>query len=136
MRSRSTHLSNGMASPRGSPALQVTKSADAQVYSPEPRADESDKVCVKATPTSGFMRWIEANCPTDCDSVYAKIDSLTTPGLMKGQYSLLSNNCETFARDTLDAACMTAPSVPQGGIGNDIVDEYPGSLQAPHRSGS
>lgn len=58
--------------------------ADAQVYSPEPRADESDKVCVKATPTSGFMRWIEANCPTDCNSVYAKIDSLTTPGLMKG----------------------------------------------------
>jgi Domain of unknown function (DUF4157) len=98
------------------------KIANAQVYRPEPRAGDKDKVCVKATPTSGH------NCPADCDSVYARIHSLTTPGLMKGQYSLLSNNCETFARDTLRAACMTAPSAPSGGVGNDIVDEYQDSL--------
>jgi hypothetical protein len=102
--------------------LAGDKIGDAQVYSPEPRDGESDKVCVKATPTGG------SGCPADCDSVYAKIDSLATPGQMKGQYSLLSNNCETFARDTLGAACLTAPLVPQGGVGNDIVDEYQESL--------
>lgn len=91
--------------------------ADAHVYSPEPRIKEV-----------GDIRWVAAQWdmgkkgkpgyPDTCEEVYAHFKKNVVVGALRGQYSLLSLNCETYAREMLASAAMTAGPTPDGGYGN------------------
>jgi hypothetical protein len=95
--------------------------ADARVYKPEPRlaTDGGDVRRVKA-------QWDPAKkgqpgYPSTCAEVYAKLDTIVVPNSLRGQYSLFSRNCETFAREMLADVGMIAGSAPDGGYGNDFI---------------
>lgn len=127
---------------------------DARVISPEPRAGEPHERCVQARlrtipwPTPGqlvsftplgALRDIASysgdiytglgECwnPT-CQSAKQRIQNMLVDN-RRGLYSLFDENCETWARNVLSAACMEAPSTPNGGYGNlvqQILRETPG----------
>jgi hypothetical protein len=127
---------------------------DARVISPEPRAGEPHERCVRArlrtvpTPTPGQSFSLTpigtvrdlisygtdvytglTQCPNPtCQSAKQRIQNMLVDD-RRGLYSLYDENCETWARNVLSAACMEAPSVPGGGYGNlfqQILRETPG----------
>jgi hypothetical protein len=127
---------------------------DARVIHPEPRAGQPHERCVQArlrtvpSPTIGQLTHLTPvgmlrdaisygsdvigglrHCanPT-CESAQQRIQHMLTDD-RRGLYDLFDENCETWARNVLAAACAEAPLAPLGGVGNiaqQILRETPG----------
>jgi hypothetical protein len=87
---------------------------EASVRVPEPRVNDPSKQSVPATPIN----------PISAD-YYGSLHSLVVEGSGANTYSLMDNNCETWARGTLKAAGLEAGPAPNGGgIGNNLIDHW------------
>lgn len=119
----------------------------AQVHIPEPRAGEGYETCVNAElrtvprPTLGQMTSFSPlgavrdvvsygrdvvhglrHCwDTNCEEAITRIESMLRDR-RQGLYDLYDDNCETWARNVLRAACLQAPEVAGrgGGVGNIV----------------
>ncbi len=126
--------------------LEGEDKADARVISPEPRAGESHKRCVSArfrtipSPTPGqlihfssldrvgdllsygvdVVQGIQHCQDPSCSLAQERIQRMIMDD-RQGLYDLFDENCETWARNILAAACLQAPEIRLGGIGNQLV---------------
>lgn len=125
--------------------LTGESSSDARVISPEPRAGEQHERCLPArfrtipTPTPGqIIHFSQLDAVGDLISygidVVHGLQHCTQPGCAlarrritrmltddrRGLYDLFDENCETWARNVLAAACLEAPEFRLGGVGNQI----------------
>jgi hypothetical protein len=88
----------------------------AQVHIPDESSQNPEKRCIAAVPID------PAHAPTPVEAI-AKLRAAARAGDRKGEYSVTSNNCETYARWLLRQAGLTAGSAPGGGgVGNKLFD--------------
>jgi hypothetical protein len=137
--------------------LAGEKISDARVIHPEPRVGQPHERCVHTklrtvpTPTLPQVLGFLATAPFGLGLASSSYPEELAQGLhycshpscalsrarlrnvlvddRRGLYSLLDENCETWARRVLSAACLDAPEVPWGGEGNFILriwQETPG----------
>jgi hypothetical protein len=123
---------------------------DARVIKPDPRADNPHERpherCVQATfrtiptPTPGqvisfspidrvgdlvsygvdVVHGVQHCTSPSCALAHTRIQRLFTDD-RRGLYSLFDENCEHWARNVLAAACLEAPEIRSGGLGNIAV---------------
>lgn len=134
--------------------LEGEEIGDARVIVPEPRVNDSNKHCFRATlrsvptPTPGqlisfspsgaisdiisygsdFLYSYEHCQNPSCELARQRFQSMLIDN-RRGLYDLFDENCETWARNVLAAGCMEAPEISLGHFGNialRIARETPG----------
>ncbi len=127
---------------------------DIRVIDPEPGRNDPNKRCVRArlrripTPTLGqltsltpigaisditsygidFARSLQHCGNPSCGLSHQRIQNMLVDR-RRGLYNLFDENCETWARNVLGAACLEAPEIQLGRLGNialNILRETPG----------
>jgi len=89
---------------------------DAHVHIPDESSNNPEKQCVPAVALH------PAHAPTQWEAI-AKLHAAARSGDLMGQYSVTSNNCETYARWLLAQAGLTAGPAPGGGgLGNRVFE--------------
>ena len=93
---------------------------EAQVHSPDESSKNPEKRCTPAYAISTNP----SKAPTREEAI-KKLHAAARAGDLKAEYSVTSNNCETYARWLLNQAGLTAGPAPGGGgLGNRVLDYW------------